>query len=251
MNDFRRGLVASAATICGLALLVACSKGNGVTTPSQSQTPSPSTGASQPTYDVDAIGVPKIATSDYIDLSSIGRISKFRSSEGHDYHDDFESCRSMKHYFEPKASVEWASVRITSPVQGTVALTRDDFVGKQIVIQSFAFPAFTFILFHVNPSVSIANGTPYSSGQPLGTHIGTQTMSDIAVGVATPTGYKLVSWFDVMSDAVYQGYAARGIGARTSAIISRVSRDGDPLTCSGDTFTTQGTLANWLSLSGG
>ena len=188
--------------------LTGCSTIAPVVAPTPSPPASASGGAAQPTYDVDTLGVPRIAASDYIDLASIGRIYRFRSSEGHDYHDDVESCRSMKHYFEPRGGVDWASVRITSPVQGTLLLTRDDFAGKQLVIQSSSQPAFTFILFHVNPTVSLVTGTAYASGQPLGTHIGNQTMSDIAVGVATPGGYRLVSWFDAMSDAVYQGYAA-------------------------------------------
>src|SRR5262249_2384306 len=41
--------------------------------------------------------IPKFLQADYIDLCQIGSISKFRSSEEHDYSDAFESCRSMKH----------------------------------------------------------------------------------------------------------------------------------------------------------
>ena len=43
------------------------------------------------TYDVDANGIPKFVTVDYIELGKIYRISKFRSGEGHYYSDDFES----------------------------------------------------------------------------------------------------------------------------------------------------------------
>jgi hypothetical protein len=55
-----------------------------------------------PEYDTDANGVPRFAESNCIELHKISRISKFRSGAGHDYSDDFETCRSMKHYFDPK-----------------------------------------------------------------------------------------------------------------------------------------------------
>ena len=52
-------------------------------------------------YDIDAKGIPQFAGVDYIELAKISRISKFRSGIGHDYSDDFEQCRSMKHYYMP------------------------------------------------------------------------------------------------------------------------------------------------------
>lgn len=206
--------------------------------------------SSSPTFDVDALGVPRFATNDYIDLSAIGRISRFRSSVGHDSHDDFESCRSMKHYFEPKASVSWGAVAIFAPVQGTVTDTLAEWAGLKVTIRSAAQPAFTFAIFHLNPISGLAVGTTVAPGQALGTHIGSQTMSDILVGVSTPRGYRLVSWFEVMNDSVFHTYAARGVASRESAIISRSERDADPLTCNGETFTSFGTgaIANWLTL---
>lgn len=209
--------------------------------------PSPPS-VSSPTYDVDALGVPQFATSDYIDLSVIHRISRFRSSVGHDAHDDFEACRSMKHYFEPRASANWAAVPVYSPVQGTVTDTLSGWAGITVRIRSTAQPAFTFGIFHVNPGLSLERGTTLSVGQQLGTHIGSQTYSDIEVGVATPRGYKLISWFEVMTDGVFQGYAARGVGSRQSMIISRAERDADPLACNGETFTSFGSIQNWVTL---
>ena len=239
-----RPAVAAWLVLTGLA---ACSSASQVTGPSAGSTSGTSQSSSQ-TYDVDALGVPQIAGADYIDLAAVGRVSLFRSAEGHDYHDDFESCRSMKHYVEPRAGVDWSTVRIFAPVQGAIELTRADFVGLQLVIRSTANPAFTFIIFHVNPSISVAPGTAVALGQQIGTHIGSQTQSDIAVGVQTPKGYKLVSWFDVMSESVFSGYAARGVASRASAVISRTARDADPLSCSGETFTSKGAIAGWLTL---
>jgi len=74
-------------------------------------------------------------------------------------------------------------------------------------------------------------------------------MSDIAVGVNTPNGWKLISYFDVMTDSVFQNYQARGLTSRNDVIISKEARDGDPLTCDGEEFTDGGNLENWIILN--
>src|ERR1035441_5603408 len=153
---------------------------------------------SHETYDLNSNGIPRFVKSDYIELGKIERISRFRSGVGHDYSDDFESCRSMKHYFQPSNTVNWASIQIRSPVPGTVSrLDQEQLAGSgtQIRIKSRDFPAFYFILFHVQTNSPISVGDSVSAGQLLGTHIGSQTTSDIAVGVNTPTGWKLLSYF--------------------------------------------------------
>jgi len=38
-------------------------------------------------------------------------------------------------------------------------------------------------------------------------------MSDIAVGVNTLSGWKLVSYFDVITDSIFQNYQARGVSS--------------------------------------
>ena len=201
------------------------------------------------TYDVDANGIPQFVNVDYIELNKIHQISKFRSGIGHDYSDDFESNRSMKHYFQPKASVDWASVQIFSPVDGVVVDADDGWAGTQVRIQSDAYPAFFFILFHVDLGNPLHVGDAVAAGTQLGTHIGSQTMSDIAVGVNTPDGWKLVSYFNVMTDAVFQHYQARGLNSRNDAIISKEERDADQLTCVGEDFVDSGNLENWVVLN--
>ena len=201
------------------------------------------------TYDVDANGIPRFVGVDYIALDHIHEISKFRSGIGHDYSDDFESCRSMKHYFRPKASVDWSTVQIFSPIDGTVIDTDDGWAGTQVRIQSEEYPAFFFILFHVNLTNALDVGETVAAGQQLGTHIGAQTMSDIAGGVNTPGGWKLISYFSVMTDILFGNYQARGINSRNDAIISKEARDADPLTCDGEDFTDDGNLENWVILN--
>jgi len=211
--------------------------------------PDPNTNGNSNIYDVNANGIPKFVNTDYIALNKINSISRFRSSVGHSYFDDFETCQSMKHYFMPKNSVDWSNVKIYSPVTGTVSQVRSDELGSQVRIQSDVQPAFFFILFHVNLMNPITVGDTLTEGQQLGTHISVQTFSDIAIGVNTPNGWKLVSYFDVMTDVLFQTYQARGMAARDDAIVSQTARDADPLTCDGETFVTFGNLENWVVLN--
>lgn len=222
--------------IAGIMLVAGCSKKS--TSPTENET-----------YNVDANGIPKFAAVDYIELDKIYRISKFRSSVGHSYWDDFESCRSLKHYFEPKGDADWSTIKIYSPVKGTVSRLIEEWAGTQVQIKSTQYPAFFFIIFHINLANPLKVGDMINAGQQLGMHIGSQTMSDIAVGVNTPDGWKLVSYFSVMTDSVFQGYQARGVSSRDVMIISKEARDADTLTCDGDTFTNSGHIENWVILN--
>jgi hypothetical protein len=195
---------------------------------------------------------PKIITVNYIELSKIDSISRFRSSVGHDYSDAFESCRSMKHYFKPRGDADWSRVRIYAPLAGTITqLSADSGAGTQVHIQSGDFPSYTVIIFHVNFPVMPSVGDHVNAGQLLGVHIGPQTYSDIAVSLAATGGNQLVSYFDVMTDSIFQKYQARGLASRTDAVISKQARDNDPLTCNGDSFTSTGSLANWVPVYSG
>lgn len=192
---------------------------------------------------------PKFVTVDYIELDKIERISKFRSGIGHDYRDDAESCRSMKHYYQPKIGVSWSSVKIFSPVSGTVVRLFDEWAGTQVQIRPNDQPLFTIIIFHIALQKTLTAGDPVTAGQQLGTHIGTQTMSDIAIGYSGQNKWKLLSYFDVMSDSLFQRYTERGNSSRNNCIISKEARDADPLNCSGEVFGTSGTLENWVNLN--
>ena len=179
-----------------------------------------------------------LVTADYIELSKITRISKFRSGIGHDYSDSYESCRSMKHYFVPQSY----PVKIFSPVTGSISYLTPEWAGTQVGIQAGNR---TFVIFHVNLSGSLAVGSSVSAGQEIGTHIGSQTWSDIAIW----ENDRLLSYFDVMTDSVFQNYQNRGISYRNDFIISQSDRDADPLTCSSDTFQNAGNLPNWVDLN--
>ena len=221
------------------------------------------------TYDIDALGIPKFVGVDYIRLENISRISKFRSGIGHDYSDIDESCRSMKHYFYRKDDVDW-SLAIYSPVDGIIAKLAPQWVsikdksykGTRVVIRSKEYPAFVFTIFHVNLANSLNVGDAVTAGQQLGTLNRTRFSSDIAVSVTVPRGFIqrllgssiLVSYFDVMTDSLFQDYQARGVSSRDALIISKEARDADPLPCidKGNLdldFITPGNLENWVILA--
>lgn len=185
---------------------------------------------------------------DYIELAKIERISRFRSGIGHDYSDDSEDCRSMKHYYQPKNSVMWSSVKIFSPVSGTVVRTFDEWAGTQVQIQPFMYSSYTVIIFHVALQRVLAIGDTVTAGEQLGTHIGSQTMSDVAVGFSAQNQWRLVSYFDLISDSLFLQYQNRGASSRSDLIITKQARDADPLNCSGETFGTEGKLSNWVVL---
>lgn len=193
--------------------------------------------------------VPKFVKLNYIELDKIHKISKFRSSAGHDYSDSFEGCSSMKHYFVPYDSLDWNQIRIISPVAGTVSRLDEEWAGMQVQIRSSENPAYVFIIFHIDLEKTLTVGEKISEGQLLGTQIGSQTYSDIAVGVNTTRGHKLVSYFDVMTDSLFASYQARGLNARSDVIISKEDREADPLSCDGETFTTRGTLESWFTFT--
>ena len=194
------------------------------------------------------LDIPKFITTDYIEADKIERISKFRSAIGHDYWDDFERCRSMKHYFSPRSTVSWSSVKIFSPITGKIVRTTEEWAGTQIQIQSAAQPKYIVIIFHIALQHQLNAGDSVFAGQQLGTHFSSQTMSDIAVGFSDNNRWKLISYFEVISDSVFQHYSARGITSRTDCIISKETRDADTLKCNGENFISSGTLENWVVL---
>jgi hypothetical protein len=200
-------------------------------------------------YDLDARGVPTLVTSHYLDLAAIDRISLFRSGIGHDYSDSLERCRSMKHYFMPRAGIDWGTLTVSSPAEGTIVDVRPETTfGSQILIRPTALSAATIVIFHVVPDGGIAAGTRVSAGQRLGRHFGSQTMSDVAIRIETPGGGRLVSYVEAMNGATFAAYQGRGAASRGALVISRADRDANPLACNGDQFAGAGSLTNWFQL---
>jgi len=200
-------------------------------------------------WDIDKNGIPQFVETNYIELDKIYRITKFRSSWGHDYSDAFEHCRSMKHYYEPKNDLDWTIIKIYSPVTGIITRVEQESAGIKIEIASDKYPAFRFSIFHIYLSVQRKVGDKILAGDQLGTHVGTQTLSDISVIVNDPTRQgRMVSYFDVMTDNLFNEYKNKGINTRADIIISKEARDADPLSCNGEIFTSTGSIENWVVL---
>ncbi len=189
------------------------------------------------TYDVDTHGVPKFASHHNIAPASIEKISKFRSGMGHDYSDDFEDCRSMKHYFKPHGDgSDWDTIEVKSPITGEIESANPEGSGGgyKINIRSTEYRAFLFSIFHVNPARSFEVGDEIEAGDVLGTHISGRTYSDISVFVRLPDcRLKYLSYFDVMTDELFRTYADFGLTSRNQVIISREHRNANPFTCTG------------------
>lgn len=217
-------------------------------------------------YDIDGNGIPRFVDTDFTQLDQIASISRFRSAIGHSYQDDFESCRSMKHYYRPYDIYrENGVVAIHSPVKGMILDIRDeghgastDLTNKQIHIQPEDQPAFTIIIFHADLiDDSFISGRHVTAGEQLAfarmyyedlnEHA---TNFDIAVRVNTPSGSRLVSYIDILSDEIFNTYLARGASSRQDFIISQEARDADPLQCDGERFLVPGTLDDWFTFPG-
>jgi len=225
------------------ALLVAVACGGG--TKSES--------GAEASYDVDLLGVPKFVGSLYLDLSQrrpdgsplVNEVTRFRSSQGHDYSDSYETCRSMKHYFKGADG----ATEVYAPVTGKVAwhdVGPGTAAPDRINVAADAQPAFVFTVMHVALDRAYRVGEQLTGGQRIGLHVGSWTWSDIVVlvndgkGVPKTTGSgpsgRLVSYFETLTDAAFQPFQARGIGSRTDLIISRAARDAAPPVCVAEQF---------------
>ena len=148
----------------------------------------------------------------------------------------------------PCSSSDWSSIKIFSPVNGTVDRIFDEWAGTQIQIKSDQYPNLIFIIFHVKLLNPLNVGNKVVAGNQIGTHIGSQTMSDIAVVQITNSGRKMISYFDLMTNSLFQSYQLRGVVSRSDLIITAEVRNSSPLTCSGESFIASGTLENWAFL---
>ena len=205
--------------------------------------------------------IPKFVDNNYLDLSKIDQISKFRSGMGHDYSDDFESCRSMKHYFHPNVE-DYSTIEIFSPVDGVITSMVES-NGIRINIKSSAHPSYQFIIFHVEALPGLEIGDFVSAGEKIGNHIHNvidPTISDIAVQrfVIHEGIFKnhLVSYFEVMTDEHFDSnYLSTEINSKSDLIITAIDRDLSPLSCEGEDFIGEehedggyGSISNWALL---
>lgn len=204
-------------------------------------------GAANASVTIDVNNPPKFIQANFIDLSKIYSVSKFRSGEGHDFSGNGETCRSMKHYFTPQIDTTIKpqkaadgrtippqpdgvhDINIFSPVDGTITdITQERLpVGEQIYIQPSNAPDFTVRLFHVYKIDGIKTGAAVKAGQKIGVISGYST-TDIAVEGGRD---QFVSYFQVMPDNIFAAYQERGAATRNDFIISKDYRDAHPIPC--------------------
>ena len=196
-----------------------------------------------PTYDLATLGPPKILSANYIDLSKIDRISRFRSTAGHSYVDGSgETCRSMKHYFVPPfEGVDWTDIDIYAPVSGT-------FGGAGLLPKDV--PSMAIQIFHWIPDPGLRGRSWVNAGDHIGKHATFDTSSDIAISFGGKEDGILISYFDVITDDVFAQFQERGLMNREDAIITAAERDADPVPCEGELqFDVHGTIEDWIYLN--
>ncbi|HEX5168801.1 MAG TPA: Ig-like domain-containing protein [Cyclobacteriaceae bacterium] len=205
------------------------------------------------TYDLSTLGPPRVLNANYIDLSKIDQVSRFRSTVGHSYVDGSgETCRSMKHYFKPYyPDIDWTTVDIYAPMSGTIlAISPDGGRGYKVMLRPRDLPAMNVQIFHVNLDAGITKNGWLNAGDHIGRHASNETTSDIAVDIGGKENGTLLSYFETMTDEVFEQYQARGVSSRQAAIISKAERDADPVPCVGEQqFTVHGTTPDWLVLN--
>lgn len=240
-------------------LLVGCATSPPATTaaPTTVVTTTPSTVSPAPTTSVPVYTpgspLPQVVTASYFPVELVQRVSRFRSGFGHDNSDDFESCRSMKHYFVADQTFDHTTIEIRAPFDGEVVETRVERLqngGTQLTIRSSAAPAFYAILFHVTTTVKV--GDTLTSGELVGHHVGNFTASDIAIFADLGDNRRqLVSAFELMTDEIFEQFRLRGAVSREQFIIPVAERDAAPLTCDEfGGFADQGSIENWVELDG-
>lgn len=212
---------------------------------------------------VDRNNVPKFIQTDFVDLSRIYSISKFRSAEGHDFSGGGETCRSMKHYFTPQYDATSTKdskglppppdgvtdISIFSPVDGTITQVSSERtpVGNQVYIVPDKAPQFTIRLFHVWVNKDVHGGfgpfgwggSHVKAGQKIGV-IGKSQGTDVAVQIGNmPWDENFVSYFSVMPDSVFASYQTRGVKSPDELIITKEYRDAHPVPCNQDQKSEQ------------
>lgn len=210
-----------------------------------------------PPQKFDESALPKFVQADWIDLSRIQIISKFRSGVGHDFSDfsdpNGEHCRSMKHYFSPEgdntndpqkiASLSGSkspvpptepTIDIFSPVDGKISKIESGAgktpVGDEVDIRPSNYSNYEFRLQHVYPR-GISEGMEVTAGQKIGV-IGAHQSVDMILGVDVAGRYHLVSYFEVMPDNIFESYKKRfGVKTQGDFVLSKEYRDAHPLKC--------------------
>ena len=204
----------------------------------------------------DPNNIPKIAKFNYVELDKLGRTSKFRSVNGHDfsfntseYDPTGKNCRSMKHYMVPLGAprknadynstphlFEWMSIKFFAPADGVIGNVEDKQehgeLEQQFTIQSTEYPGYYFGFYHVKLDPSLENGSEVKAGQQIGTLGNEESYAEISVEARINSReIHLMSFLEVATDEVFDEYRARGVNSLSDVIITKEERDARPYGC--------------------
>ncbi len=183
----------------------------------------------------------------FIDLDRIDKISKFRGGYAHDYSEGSpEDCRSMKHYFWAKGgepgsshSPPWVTVKYYSPVDGRISFLRtgidsDGETEYYFTIIPVEQSSYYLNFFHVNLLPEFRKSGSVKEGQHIGYIADEYAHAEIAVQKGG-LGAAPISFFDIVTDDLFEEYKKRGVPSRDSFIISKEARDSESLECDQNT----------------
>ena len=190
--------------------------------------------------------VAKFVNTNFIDLDSIERISKFRGGYGHDYSEGSpEECRSMKHYFWAKGgmpgsshSPAWTTVKYYSPVDGKISFLRpgtdsDGQTEYYFTIIPDEQSSYYLSFFHVNLLSEFQKGGSVKEGQHIGYLSDEYVHGEIAVQKGL--GGAPISFFNIITDDLFEEYKKGGAKTREDFIIPKEDRDKKSLNCDPNT----------------
>ena len=195
----------------------------------------------------------KLITANPINLDQIGKISRFRSCEGHDYsgyntNGELENLRSMKHYIYIKESLRSQAnkenLKVFSPFDGTVteiiskpnvAVGETTVKGQQIFISADKNKEWQIVFFHIDLYSDIKVGTKLKAGQPIGTAANLKKKEQSFDIAFKKFGEKEIfdSIFNHMDDDLISEYASYGV-TLNNAITSKEARDNKPCIVNGE-----------------
>ncbi|MBN1801549.1 MAG: hypothetical protein JW891_08590 [Candidatus Lokiarchaeota archaeon] len=203
---------------------------------------------------LDSLGpIPRYVNTDWIDLECIANISKFHSTIGHGYPEEDQST-SDKHYFNPRENCSDTNdtIAVYAPDRVKVikiesehhVLSDGTIRGHQIHLESIAHPSITFVFFHINiESTSLVAGQTLNAGNKVG-------YCDCREGCNTDLaifrGDNAISWFQVITDSLFETYHDRGIASRETMI--KTAGEISNSTSAGYSFSNSDP-SDWVDLS--
>lgn len=183
---------------------------------------------------------PPQITTNFIDLNTVEKISKYRSCQGHIVipQDESETMRNMKHYVVLKPQYYGGNkVAVYAPISGDVSVRSETEKGLEgEVWLGQRGSDWQVSIQHLVISQDIRDKQKVTAGQTLG-YVANRGI-DIVYGIGAKTekvidGYAspylaLDSIFNHMADEVFDKYRARGIETRDSLVYSKDFRDQNP-----------------------